>query len=84
MQDFGSSLMRFQRLSHRISEAGERNAAVRRFGIAAAVLSINFFLRAQEESGPGQIEIEIKNLQIDAAHVGQPNQHKFAGQFANG
>jgi hypothetical protein len=77
---FRPQAMSCQRLGHRIPQSGQRQPTIGRQPVATAISAINDFAWAEEESRPRQIEIKIKHLEIDAAHVGEPDENKLVGQ----
>src|SRR5262249_58917635 len=58
-----------ERRLHRVLQPGQRQVIVGRAGFASAEPAVDRLVRAEEERRPGQVVVEGKAVEIDAAHV---------------
>src|SRR6202158_6302937 len=55
----------------------------RRDGVPPTVSTMDLLVRIEEESGPRQVVVEIKDFKVDPAHAGQPNENELACEIGN-
>ena len=83
----GSSLrlapVAFERFPQCVLKSGQRQIAVGRRSVSTAEAAIDFLMAVHEERGPSQIVIEIKYVQVHAAHVRNAEQDELLGEGSN-
>jgi hypothetical protein len=75
--------MCLERIHHRVSEARERRSLVRGKRIASTIAAEHTLVRVKEKCRPSEVVVEIENIEIDAAHAGQPNKYELSGEVGD-
>jgi hypothetical protein len=75
----GRTAMRIEGRLHGIAQTGQGEPPIRVLSIAPAVAAVDVFIRIQKEDHHRQIEIELKQIQVDAVQPRQSDAHKLVG-----
>src|SRR5207244_2229717 len=62
--------------AQRIPQSGNRKVRFRGSGVPAAESTVHMAIGVYEEPGPGEVIIEVKDIQIDAARIGDADEDK--------
>src|SRR5262249_20615659 len=79
----GAAAMGGQRGAQGMAKAGQGQSTVRTLGVAATEAAINLFVRIDEKGGPGQITVEIEDVEVHAADLEQAYPDNLLGDLGD-
>jgi hypothetical protein len=75
--------VRFECRLEGVPESFQAQVCGRRLGGPAAESAIDLLVSVQDKGHPRQVVIEVEHFKVYAAHVGNTNEHKLAGQIGD-